>query len=269
MSINIDNFSGTDGYDIDLRQKDVSGGKITVEQIDSIKQFPKANSIIISGLEQNTFDYFISEYGNQFKAISFWKNKDVKDLSILSGLEQIEYITYFYNQKATNLWDMSNNKSLKGLELDDFSKLHSVDEIKDAPILEVFKIGNAVWDKMQLDSFKPVALSKIKHFSWYGDKVLDSDYSCLANGRIKTLDISPRYFTLDELAQLIALFPEDLQGTLVKPYYESTVIDDKGKETTFYFLCRGKRKLTKGIDEEKFHKYLDEFYELKKKYGKV
>lgn len=31
MSINIDNFWGTNGYDIDLRQKDVGGGKIAIK----------------------------------------------------------------------------------------------------------------------------------------------------------------------------------------------------------------------------------------------
>ena len=46
MIINIDNFSETKGYDIDLRQKDVGGGKITKEQIDSIRQYPDAKSII-------------------------------------------------------------------------------------------------------------------------------------------------------------------------------------------------------------------------------
>lgn len=65
-------------------------------------------------------------------------------------MEHIEFITYFFNQKATKLWDMSNNKALKGLEIDDFSKLHSIDEIEYAPNLEVFNIGNAVWSKMQI-----------------------------------------------------------------------------------------------------------------------
>ena len=124
MSINIDNFSSTNGYDIDLRQKDVDGGKITIEQIDTIRQYPDAKLIIISGLEQKTFEYLINEYGKQFKVISFWKNKGVEDLSSLSELVEIEYITYFFNQKATKLWNMSTNKALKGLELDDFTKPH-------------------------------------------------------------------------------------------------------------------------------------------------
>ncbi len=269
MSINLNNFSGTNGYDIDLRQKEVGGGKITIQQIDTIRQYPNAKSIIISGLEQKTFEYLINEYGKQFKAISFWKNKGVKDLSLLSELEEIEYITYFFNQKATKLWKMSNNKALKGLELDDFTKLHSIEEIKDAPALEVFNIGNVVWSKMEIESLNPVALSTVKCFSWYGDKVLDSNYSCLANSRIKTLNISPRYFTFDELTKLVSIFPEDLKGTIVRPYSEDTVIDINGKKTSFYNLCKGKRRLTKGIDDEKFHKYLEEFDALVKKYRKI
>ena len=130
MRINIDNFSGTKGYDIDLRQKEVGGGRITIEQIDSIRQYPDAKSIIISGLEQKTFEYFISEYGNQFQSISFWKNKSVENLSMLSELEHIEFITYFFNQKVTKLWDMRKNKKLKGLQIDDFTRLHTIDEIE-------------------------------------------------------------------------------------------------------------------------------------------
>lgn len=268
MIINIDNFSGTKGYDIDLRQKDVGGGKITKEQIDSIKQYPDANSIIISGLEQKTFEYFINEYGRQFQAISFWKNKGVEDLSLLSELEHIEFITYFFNQKATKLWDMSNNKELKGLEIDDFSKLHSIDEIEYAPNLEVFNIGNAVWSKMQIDSLKPVANSTVTCFSWYGDKINDSDYFCLANGRIKTLNISPRYFTTDELAKLLAILPEDLDGTITKPYSVGTIREVDGTETTFYYLCKGKKKYIKGIDDERFQSYLDKFAMLVETYRK-
>ena len=59
---------------------------------------------------------------------------------------------------------------------------------------------------------------KFRFFSWYGNKVNDSDYFCLANGKIRTLNVSPRYFTTDELAILLAVLPEDLKGTITKPY---------------------------------------------------
>ena len=269
MRINIDNFSGTKGYDIDLRQKEVGGGRITIEQIDAIRQYPDAKSIIISGLEQKTFEYFISEYGNQFQSISFWKNKSVENLSMLSELEHIEFITYFFNQKVTKLWDMRKNKKLKGLQIDDFTRLHTIDEIEYAPALEVFNIGNAVWSKMKIESFKPVAKSMITRFSWYGDKVNDSDYRCLANGRIKVLDISPRYFTLDELANLLSVFPKDLEGTITRPYSVGKITEADGTETTYYFLCKGKKKCIKGIDDGRFQSYLDEFSILLDKYRKI
>ncbi|MCR4611161.1 MAG: hypothetical protein K5644_04605 [Lachnospiraceae bacterium] len=39
------------------------------------------------------------------------------DLSPLSKLNGIKFINYFFNQKATSLWDMSGNKSLIGLSI--------------------------------------------------------------------------------------------------------------------------------------------------------
>lgn len=41
-------------YDINLTQKDVSGGKISIEQIDEIKKYSDVKSIVISGLEDDT-----------------------------------------------------------------------------------------------------------------------------------------------------------------------------------------------------------------------
>ncbi|XCP86346.1 hypothetical protein ABXS75_05970 [Roseburia hominis] len=132
--ITIDNFDLPDFelYDINLVQKEVDGGTISIEQIDTISDFPDAKSIVISGLKQDTFDYFVKTYGKQFQAITFWENKSVSDLSALSELYEIEYISYFYNQKASELWNMSNNKRLVGLSLTDFRKIHSLVGIEKA-----------------------------------------------------------------------------------------------------------------------------------------
>ena len=50
------------------------GKKEEKEQIDNIKKYPHAKSVIVSGLYQDTFEYFIDNYGKQFEAITFWKN---------------------------------------------------------------------------------------------------------------------------------------------------------------------------------------------------
>lgn len=264
--ITMDNFdsSSFDAYDINLVQKEVGGGVTTVEQINMIRNFPDAKSIIISGLKQDTFEYFVNIYGRQFQAITFWKNKAVSDLSALSSLEDVEYISYFFNQKASKLWDMSNNKKLVGLSISDFSKLHALDGIEKACNLESLYVHNRVEARMEIESLKPIVNTGIKYFYWGGRRVLDNDFGCLANSKIEELDISPMQFTMLELAQLLALFPETLKGSITKPYSRGGVKDKDGY-TEYFFLCKGKRTCVKGKDDARFESYLNEFESLLKK----
>ncbi len=107
-----------------------------------MKNHPQIDIIKIIGLKQDTFEYFVEKYGQQFKAIYFFKNKSIKDLSPLSSLQKVEFIGYFFNQGCDRLWDMNRNFALKGLSINDFSKLHYIDEIVTAPNLEFFDFGN-------------------------------------------------------------------------------------------------------------------------------
>ena len=263
--VTMDNFdsSSFDIYDINLVQKEVGGGVISFEQIDIIRDFPNSKSIIISGLKQDTFEYFVNTYGKQFQAITFWKNKGVSDLSALSLLSDVEYISYFFNQKASKLWDMTNNKKLIGLSLTDFSKLHSLEGIEKASSLEYFDIGNQVESRMEIESFKPIVNTNIRHFAWSGKKVQDNDFGCLAKSKIEELDICPLQFTMLELAQLLALFPETLKGTITKPYTKGG-IKDKDGYTEYFFLCKRKKTCVKGRDDERFASYLNEFESILK-----
>jgi len=253
-----------DEYDINLVQKEVGGGMITVEQIDMIREFQDAKSIIISGLKQDTFEYFVNTYGRQFQAITFWKNKAVSDLSVLSSLEEVEYISYFFNQKVTKLWDMTTNRKLVGLGISDFSKLHSLDGIEKAWNLESFYVHNRVEAGMEIESLKPIVNTGIKHFYWGGRRISDNNFGCLADSKIEELDISPIQFTILELAQLLALFPETLKGTITKPYISGGVKDKDGY-TEYFFLCKGKRTCVKGKDDARFTSYLNEFESILKK----
>lgn len=159
---------------------------------------------------------------------------------------------------------MKNNKKLNGLSIFDFTKLHSIEEVVTAPHLDYFSIGNRVWSKMEIESLKPLIHSQITHFGWWGEKILDNDYLCLADSHIKRLDMSIAHFKIDELAQLVANIP-DLTGEITKPYKEFTVIEN-GEKTTYYLLCKGKRKLIKGKDDNKLKKYLEDYSILVEKY---
>ena len=262
MKINIDNFdtSKFELFDLIMTQKEVGGGVTSKEEIDTIRKYPEAKSLIISGLKQDTFEYLIENYGHQFDAISFWKNKLVNDLSCLSKLNNIKYIHYFFNQKVEGLWDMTNNICLKGLALYDFSRLHTFDKIEFAPDLEYFAAGNRVWSKMEIASLKPLINSTVTHFGWSGYKVRDNDYMCLSRSNIVEIDMSIRRFTMEELARIITSIP-NLRGTITRPYTEGSIIKEHVK-TTYYFLCKGKRTLIKGKDDDKLKKYLEDFERL-------
>ncbi len=262
MKVNIKNFEeNSEGlFDLSIVQGEVGGGVTSKAQIDGIQDHPNAKSLMISGLEQDTFEYFIKRFGNQFEAISFWKNKLIRDLSPLGNLKGLQYIHFFFNQKVTDLWDMKDNGSLRGLAIYDLLRLHSIDKITTAHHLAYFSLGNKVWSKMEIDSLKPLMHSSVSHFGWWGNRVLDNDYMCLAQSKIKELDMSIGKFKVEELAKLVASIPE-LKGMAVKPYVESSIIHNDVK-TTYYFLCKGKKKLVQGQDDDKLKKYLEEFQSL-------
>ncbi len=266
MKINLSNFENhrDNLFDIRIVQKDVGGGTTSIEEIDIIQEYPNAKSLIISGLNQESFEYLIQNYGNQFKAISFWKNKLVTDLSPLGNLKGLEYLHYFFNQRVTDLWDMRKNENLRGLAIYDFSRLHSIEKIVTAPNIEYFSLGNRVWAKMDIESLKPLIQSNVSHFAWWGNKVLDNDYLCLAQSKIRELDIPVGKFRMEELAELVASIP-DLKGTVTEPYIESGIVK-QDKKTTYYLLCKGKKTLVKGKDDEKLEKYLADFESLVEKY---
>ena len=261
--IDIHNFTqhSLENFDLNLLQKEVDGGVITTAQIDEISKHPDAKSIIISGLKQDTFEYFVTKYGNQFEAISFWKNKLVEDLSCLGDLKNIKFIQYFFNQRVTTLWDMSRNENLIGLGIYDFSRLHDISQIETVASLKCFHLGDEVTPGMVVHSLKPLTKTSITHFEWWGKTVEDKDFACLSQSSIQELEMNPTQLTLEELTDLLAHFSTPLKGSITKPYVKLGIKDKEGYRE-YYQLCKRKKTCEKGVDDERFQKYLDEFETL-------
>lgn len=81
---------------------DVGGGTLTVEDIDVLKDYPMLDVVTVTGLHQDTFEYFVKTYGKQFRAIRFFKNRLVSDWSLLGELPQLEFV-YFFCKSANRL----------------------------------------------------------------------------------------------------------------------------------------------------------------------
>lgn len=256
---------------IKASETDGSGGKITIKDIDRLADYPDVKSVTILGLSQDTFEYFINTYGQQLKYICFWKNKAVEDWSLLSELPDLEGLSWYHNQRITKLWDMTNNKSLKAVMLEDFTRLHDLSGVEKAPSLEWFGIGNAIWSTSEIDSLKPFINSNVKHIDFHGKKIRDMDISFIPDmHNLEIFDFPSNLFSTEEVAWLVAKCPH-LKGCSLGPYFIYRSYDTK---TQSYYdsdvVIVGKRKPLLSLavydNKTKIKKYVDRFNELVEKY---
>ncbi len=248
---------------------DISGGKIKFSDIDALKNYPDIDTITISGLNQETFEYFILNYGKQLRAIRFFKNKQIEDFSLLGTLPQLEYLYFFANQKATKLWNMSNNTSLTGLGIEDFTKLNSIVGIETAPNLKHFEIGNAIWDTTEIESFMPLANTKIEYLSFTGKKIVDNDFSFLSSmSELKVFDFALNLLTTEQVAWIVANFPH-LKGFALKARHDCELYkSNEDLRLVPGTIIVGKRKPSLKIkgNEERIKNYELKFESLVEKY---
>lgn len=244
---------------------DIGGGTLTVEDIDVLEKYPKLDVVTVSGLHQDTFEYFIKKYGKQFRAIRFFKNKFVSDWSLLGELPQLEFVYFFANQRITKLWDMSANYALKGLAIDDFSKLHSINGIETAPALRRFEIGNAVWSNATIDSFLPLSGTGIEYLGFTGKRIEDEDLSFLHEmPNLKRFDFAANLFTTEQVAWIAANFPKLTGCSLCAALDLTTFNEATGEDDVPASLIIGKRKpiLVNRGNEAKIARYIDGFERL-------
>lgn len=239
---------------------DIGGGVLSISDINKLNDNSNIDKIMISGLRQDTFEYFISKYGNQIKYLIFFKDKLVEDLSILSTLKNVIYIDYFFNQRVTKLWDMSQNNNLIGLSINDFSRLQSLKGIETAPSLKYLHFGNKVWRKSILTDLEPLLMTNLSGFSFTGKSIENNNITILSN--IKTLkyfDCPTNLYTTEDIAKLVALSP-NLEGFALKPYVK---FDKKHISHKDVLIC-GKRKpfLDSHKDKERIEKYTTKFNAL-------
>ena len=251
---------------IKLHQEDadIGGGKISIDDIDRINEYDNMERVQISGLRQDTFEYFIEKYGNKIKYIYFFKNKMVEDFSILSTLTQIRGISFFHNQRATKLWDMSSNYELEALNFEDFTRLHSLEGIQTAPNLRYLTFGDAIWSTSKLFDLNPLIGTKLISFGFNGKSIENKDITVYTElPELKYLNFPTNFYTTEELAQIVALCPH-LSGYALTPYVKFNRISHGEKDVV---IC-GKRKpfLNSEKDAVKIEKYVKKFHALVEQY---
>jgi hypothetical protein len=247
---------------VEQENNDVTGGTITFKEIDNISEFEHFDKVMISGLKQDSFEYFVQTQGHKFQAIMFWKNKLVEDWSILSTLKDVKFIGYFHNQRVTQIWDMTNNDKLEGLYISDFTSLHSLDGLQKAPRLERIHFGDAVWPTSVLNNLKGLENSHLKEFNYSGKVIKEDDISIYTKmPNLEILNFPTNLYTTEQLAWLTAKLPK-VQGYALRPYIKFDDNTDKD-----VLIC-GKRKpfLSSKKDELRIQKYEENFQQLVKQF---
>lgn len=247
---------------------DVSGGIITRKEIDRLDLYENKEVITISGLTQDTFEYFIEKYGNKLRAVRFFKNKLVEDWSLLGTLQDVEVIYWFHNQRITKLWNMSDNIHLKGLCISDFAKLKILDGIEKAPALEWFSMRDAVWDKTEVKSYTCFANTNVKYLHFGGKNIIDGDVSFVKNMRkLKCFDFAPNLFETEKIAWIMANCP-NVKGYALRTFLEDHMYNRESGEYNIPALCmagKGKRCF-KASDTAKKDKLQREFQKMMDEY---
>lgn len=231
--------------------------RINENNIDELGDHPQCKVVNLVGLKQKAFDYFIKNYGAQCELISIDHCNNISDLSPLGKLANLKYIKINWNNKSDHLWDLSNNKTLIGIECIDFKKIHDLNEILSAPSLEAFKLHQV--DK--LNSLRPLTKTKIRHLEITFSKLEDEDIEPLTQiSSLEYLSFGTVTFTTEQVAWLKANLP-DVKSDVLAPYIELN------KDTV---LIIGKRKpmLKKEKDQERIKKYISKFEDLISSYSK-
>lgn len=237
---------------------DVGGGVISIADIDKIRDFPNAKNVAISGLHQDTFEYFIRTYGKQFKSIFFFKNKLVQDWSLLGTLPDLEFIHWFFNQRIDKFWDMSQNTALQGISIEDFSRLKTISGIEKAPNLKYFYIGDAVWSTTEIETLSPFRNTEVEHLVFSGKTVVDKDFSFVKDMKsLRVLDLSTNLLTVEQYAWIEANCPSLEEGP-VGPVQ----IQEHGDEKIVYPYGRGKRSFNLQGNENRLKKVEAAFWNL-------
>lgn len=259
----------TDAEHLSLMEPEIGGGRISRETIDTIRNSPQCTEISISGLTQDTFEYFVANYARQFKAIIFWKCPLVSDLVALESLRDIHYIVYFWNQRVTKLWDLSKNPNLKGLAFDDFTRMHSLHDIPRSKSLKELQFGDRVWRKYVLESLSPLVNCKsLERLAFAPKKIIDHDIRPLAKMTwLKQLEFPYHLFKTEEVAWLTAHLPRTVESRslrathLIKypPEYQGQLKDT-------IVIGKGKPSLDSKLDAAAIAKHTRRFDELVQKF---
>lgn len=250
---------------VNLVLPEIGGGRIEESHLAAIGENAGARALRISGLDQATFESLVARYGRQFSAIEFWKCPRIADLSPLEHLPDLQLVAFYWNQRATRLWNMARNPRLTGLCFEDFTRLHDLRDLQTGASLEELEFGDVVWSTSVFESLEPLAaLSGLRSLNFNAKRIDDKRIEPLGElTRLEALRFPPRQFTSRQVAWLRARLPASLESASLTPLVQlERPLELRGK--TRDVLLVGKRKpfLNSVTDAARIRRHVNGFVQM-------
>lgn len=246
-----------------LVQPELNGGKATIAGIDQLSASPAATALTISGLEDRTLAHLARRFGGQFTAIHFWKCPRIADLSPLEEMPRLTHVAFYWNQRATRLWNFARTPALRGLHFDDFTKLTDLGDLRAAASLDTLAFGNAVWNRFSVDTLEPLAAlgGTLRHLAFNAKSIGDGRIQPLARmTSLATLDFPSNLFTTEQLAWLRAHLPASVESTAIEPFRRlGQPLKRRGRALDVLVCGKGKPFLSSTADAAKLSRFVADF----------
>lgn len=134
------------------------GARVVVDDLAVLDERPDVTEVSIRGIDQQTFEVFVSRYASRFTGIVLWNCPNIDDLTPLETLPQLSHVAIYRNLRTARLWDFAKTPNVAGLHLTDFRHLHSLDDVAEARSLVKLELGDKISKpKVVYESLEPLA----------------------------------------------------------------------------------------------------------------
>ncbi len=251
------------------RPKETKSGMLspcvmTPDDVDYEMSFTKDKNILqICGMNQESFEYFIENYGKNYEVLHFFKCQLISDFSPLSRLKNLKTVRIDWNIRSDGLWDMSENVKLSHIVINE-SKIitRNLQELSTGKSLQSVSVYG--------DSFTPYPLKSLDVFGNLPQlETLNIDSLRIEDRKTDFLKTLPKLsefnfgsgmFTTEEIAYMCARYPH-IHGASLGAYSTAAA-------TIYDVRVCGYRKPGINLPEgqKRLDKYISSFNALIEKY---
>lgn len=263
--------SAKEPWHVHMIAAEIGGGKLAPSDLSGIEQKPAASVLTISGLDQRTFECLVRDYGSRFVGIHFWKCPRIEDLTPLEDLSGLTHVAFYWNQRASRLWNFARTPQLRGLSFRDFTQLHDLGDLSTASSVSELVFGDAIWSKSTFHSLSPLArMTGLKTLEFDAKRIDDGKIQPLAAlSHLETLEFAPNQFTTQQVAWLRARLPATVTSSVLQAYKlfaNATAFDAGAKVRDVLVIGKRKPWLNSTADADRIQRYVAEFSRLVERY---